>query len=328
MKIKVILLCVFALISSHLTKACDFSSTFCLEAIQIDGEKIVVGTITSSSTNSIELSIIEVLYGVENNNTITIWDASTFECNGPWPNEANEMGNVGDTILCIVESITTIINPWDVIGEYRRANSIGGFATYVNFSVGMLFDFTYDFTEVLSIDMANYCCTNLEESLNVNIGGLPNSTGTTTPISISGFPQGGTFSGPGIVFSAFNPSLAGPGNHTITYTINDEFGCSFSTQESILVFTLSFNFVNYNLGTISPKINNQLNIEIDSPEQDKYTLGIFDLNGKQFHTEEHQFPKGIHLQNIHINQNTPKGIYLLSVSNNHTKVTKKFVITD
>jgi len=252
MKIKTILLSALILFINSEISACDLFSTFCLEATNVEGEKIVVGTISNSAQNNIELNIIDVLYGVENNSSITIWDASTFECNGPWPNEANEMGNIGDTILCIVEPINNIINSWDVIGEYRRANLIGGFATYVNFSVGMLFDYTYTYNEVLSLDIANYCCSNLDDFLNPSIYDLPLIAGDAAPISLSAYPEGGTFSGPGIILNGFNPTLAGPGNHTITYTINDEFGCSFSAEQDVLVFTIDFNFVNYNLSTISP----------------------------------------------------------------------------
>ncbi len=83
---------------------------------------------------------------------------------------------------------------------------------------------------------------------NVTIGGLPPFTSSNSPINLTGSPAGGTFSGPGVIFSAFNPSLAGPGTHTITY----EDPCGNQTSQTILVFTISFNFVNYNLGTISP----------------------------------------------------------------------------
>jgi len=81
-----------------------------------------------------------------------------------------------------------------------------------------------------------------------SITGLPPFTSSNTPITLVGSPAGGTFSGPGVIFSAFNPSLSGPGTHTITYTDP----CGNSTMQDILVFTVSFNFVNYNLGTISP----------------------------------------------------------------------------
>jgi len=184
-KINVILLGVLTLFLHQKTKACDLFSTLCLEAIQTNEKRIVIGTITNSFTNSIELTIIDVLYGVENNSTIIIWDAATFECNGPWPNNANDMGAIGDTILCMVQPITAILNPWDEIGDYRRINTIGGFATYTNFSVGQTFDGIFSFDEVLSLDFANYCCDQLDQILNLSIGGLPNSTGSSSPISIS-----------------------------------------------------------------------------------------------------------------------------------------------
>jgi len=88
----------------------------------------------------------------------------------------------------------------------------------------------------------------VESSSAVSFTGLPPVTSSNSPINLTGSPAGGTFSGPGVIFNAFNPSIAGPGNHTITYTDP----CGNNTSQTILVFTISFNFVNYNLGTIAP----------------------------------------------------------------------------
>ncbi|HRD79353.1 MAG TPA: hypothetical protein PLL53_01240, partial [Saprospiraceae bacterium] len=44
-------------------------------------------------------------------------------------------------------------------------------------------------------------------------------SGTQT---LSGSPSGGTFSGPGVTGSTFNPTAAGAGLHTITYTVNSQ----------------------------------------------------------------------------------------------------------
>lgn len=82
--------------------------------------------------------------------------------------------------------------------------------------------------------------------------GLPSITSSNSPINLTASPAGGTFSGNGIIFNAFNPSISGAGNHTITYTYVDENGCTYLTSQDILVFTVTSNFVNYNLGTISP----------------------------------------------------------------------------
>jgi len=89
-------------------------------------------------------------------------------------------------------------------------------------------------------------------NVNVTINGLPSVTSGSSPITLTGSPSGGTFSGSGVIFSAFNPSVAGPGIHTITYNYDDGNGCTGSTTQDILVFAITYNFVNYNLGTIAP----------------------------------------------------------------------------
>ena len=81
---------------------------------------------------------------------------------------------------------------------------------------------------------------------------LPSVTTSTTPIALQATPTGGTFSGNGVVFNAFNPSLLGPGFYTITYEYADPSGCFVSDSQSILIGNVSYNFVNYNLGTINP----------------------------------------------------------------------------
>lgn len=39
-------------------------------------------------------------------------------------------------------------------------------------------------------------------------------------VPLAATPAGGTFSGPGVVGASFNPNLAGPGTHTLIYTVN------------------------------------------------------------------------------------------------------------
>ncbi len=54
------------------------------------------------------------------------------------------------------------------------------------------------------------------------------------PVILSGYPAGGTFSGPGVTGIVFHPDIAGAGTHTITYTHNVD-GCSVSLSKSITV---------------------------------------------------------------------------------------------
>ena len=52
--------------------------------------------------------------------------------------------------------------------------------------------------------------------------------------SLTGFPAGGVFSGTGISGQAFSPSLAGPGTHSISYTVST--ACVAPAQASVIVF--------------------------------------------------------------------------------------------
>jgi len=50
------------------------------------------------------------------------------------------------------------------------------------------------------------------------------------------------------------------------------------------------------------------------------------MNGRLLSQQDDQFDVGIHQQEIKLNQQLPKGIYLLKVTNNQTQSIKKFVV--
>jgi len=58
------------------------------------------------------------------------------------------------------------------------------------------------------------------------------------PMTLTGTPAGGTFSGSGVSGNQFLPSAAGVGAHIVTYTINDAHSCSNNTTVSITVWPL------------------------------------------------------------------------------------------
>ena len=63
---------------------------------------------------------------------------------------------------------------------------------------------------------------------------------STSKIDLTSYvqPQGGTFSGPGIRGNEFNPSDAGIGEHTITYSFSNDYGCTATTTAIINVLEL------------------------------------------------------------------------------------------
>lgn len=54
-------------------------------------------------------------------------------------------------------------------------------------------------------------------------------------VSLSGTPAGGSWSGPGVSGNTFDPVLAGPGNHAVTYTVTDVNGCEGNASVQIIV---------------------------------------------------------------------------------------------
>ncbi len=134
------------------------------------------------------------------------------------------------------------------------------------------------------------CITDVSPAVSIN--GLPSVTSSNSPLSLNASPSGGSFNGPGVIFNSFNPSIAGPGLHTINYDYTDSNGCSVSTSEDILVLQISYNFVSYNLGTIAPK-----NMEINGP------YSIYNLGGQII-------DRGIMKENLNLNH-LKNGSYII-----------------
>jgi glucose/arabinose dehydrogenase len=80
----------------------------------------------------------------------------------------------------------------------------------------------------------------------VTIGGVPGYTCLNYgPVTLTGNPAGGTFSGMGITGNSFDPGQAGLGTHKITYTYNAGNGCIISASaNSAVALCTSTNEVN------------------------------------------------------------------------------------
>ena len=78
-------------------------------------------------------------------------------------------------------------------------------------------------------------------SPNITISGLNGGYClSNTPVSLTGSPAGGLFTGPGISGNAFDPTMAGLGTHTIAYSYTDANGCGGSQSQSTIVSSNAF----------------------------------------------------------------------------------------
>ncbi|MCF8297277.1 MAG: hypothetical protein K9J13_07025, partial [Saprospiraceae bacterium] len=95
---------------------------------------------------------------------------------------------------------------------------------------------TYTFTDAFGCSNSDMQSVNVDNLPTVTILGLSSVYCVNSGlVTLTGSPAGGTFSGTGVSGNMFNPSVAGQGNHSITYSYNDGNGCSNSTSQVVTV---------------------------------------------------------------------------------------------
>ncbi len=161
-----------------------------------------------------------------------------------------------------------------------------------------------------------------------NISGSPLTTGST-PVDLVNFvmPIGGTFTGPGISGTLFDPKVAGVGTHMLTYTYAHPIsGCEATQIQYVNVGSVGIDEVNVAVENISMFPNpatDQLNLSgIDQKEI--VSLEIKDMIGKTVYTAD------VTSASMIINVNDfHSGIYFISfVSADGISVSKKFIKTE
>jgi len=95
---------------------------------------------------------------------------------------------------------------------------------------------TYSFTD--DLDCSNTAVQEVTVFNNTAVfftGLAPNYCENEPAISLNGNPQGGVFSGPGVIDNSFDPTLAGVGIHEVVYTLNSEL---FTDSVTVLPVTM------------------------------------------------------------------------------------------
>lgn len=96
-----------------------------------------------------------------------------------------------------------------------------------------------------------------------------------TPIVLEGLPEGGVFSGAGIIETDFTPSTAGPGIHEVIYTYEDEFACA--SSDTVFLTVLDFELPEV---SFIPLLEDELCISEESVSLEGLPIGgIFEGDG-------------------------------------------------
>jgi PKD repeat protein len=94
----------------------------------------------------------------------------------------------------------------------------------------------------ITYTVSNSNCTDTDQSI-ITVNPSPDATITApasicinaAPVSLTSNTAGGTWTGPGMTGSTFNPLVAGTGTHTIKYKVTNTFNCSDSSNITITV---------------------------------------------------------------------------------------------
>lgn len=127
------------------------------------------------------------------------------------------------------------------------------------------------------------------------------------PYTLSGgAPADGEYSGPGVADGIFDPETAGLGVHTITLTYLDEFGCTFTATDQIVVDACSGIFDLEKAGqlAVSPNPTTGL-VQIGQQEWQEWELEVYDHLGRLLFRQANTWAADLSGQ--------PAGMYFLVV---------------
>jgi large repetitive protein len=131
-----------------------------------------------------------------------------------------------------------------------------------------------------------------------------------------GWPDGGTYSGPGVTGNIFDPFIAGPGNHVITYTNLDTSDCANSMSRIIAVSNC--------ISGLSPRSSLQISASVSpNPSNGNFSLSytasagnngirVADMRGTIVYERNYSLPAGPYQELINLDK-LPKGLYLIQI---------------
>lgn len=149
-----------------------------------------------------------------------------------------------------------------------------------------------------------------------------------SPTTLSGTPSGGTFSGPGMSGSTFDPAAAGAGTHAIVYTYTDGNGCTDSETISTTV-SLCTSVEEADLGALNVYPNpaeNRLTMEFYVSEKTEVSISIFNATGQLLRAEQKTLTGGMNKVQFDISS-LAAGVYVAQLQRATGKEQKRFVVS-
>ncbi len=164
----------------------------------------------------------------------------------------------------------------------------------------------------------------------VSFSGLDTGYCTTDPpVTLTGTPSGGTFSGTGISGDQFDPDNAGTGTHIIVYSYTDGNGCTdtVSKNVTITICTGIDGLISEKTIKLFPNPNTgEFIIEMFFLKEVKeLEIKITNILGQDLYYEQLKQFTGKYHREINFSDYA-KGVYRLQIKTNNTTVNKKIIL--
>ncbi|MCF8367389.1 MAG: T9SS type A sorting domain-containing protein, partial [Bacteroidales bacterium] len=144
-----------------------------------------------------------------------------------------------------------------------------------------------------------------------------------------GLPEGGVYSGAGVDNGWFDPSVAGMGTHTITYTYEDPNGCSNYMEETILVDPctgVGENDLNKAVSIFPNPNNGSFTLQLALDQNEVIDIAIYNALNEMVYSENNVSNKDY--SGIIDLSNYAQGIYYLRIKGLDQNVVKKIIIQE
>lgn len=243
----------------------------------------------------------------------------------------------GTMVYCAGETIQPITSSGSNSTWYNDSGLTSIAATGTTFTPAITSTATFYVTQ--SVNNCVSAATPVTVTINslpvVGLSGLNASYFVSaSPVTLTGTPAGGVFSGPGISGNQFSPAAAGVGGpYAITYTYTDiTTGCTNSTTSNVIV--------NFNTGVIELSngstiqvypnpASEQMNVNLVLNSGAEVSIELVDVSGKIIHVQPvKQMSAGKHSVSINRNElNLSSGSYWINVLVDGEKTTTKVIFT-
>ncbi len=175
------------------------------------------------------------------------------------------------------------------------------------------------------------CAVGATQTATVTVNSLPVVTmGTVSsplcvanaPVTLSGTPTGGTFSGTGVVGNTFDPSVSGQGTFSLLYDYMDGNGCSATDTKTVNVSLCTgvTELTSTNISIYPNPARDAFNVMMDASLINNTTIELYDAIGKLVIAE-----KVVNVQTTIKIDTLAKGIYTVRIVSEGKQVSQRII---